>query len=791
MDNKFKTTFLSFLLVLPITLLGQERTDSIFNHIIDPSIHNALSVISTVDTSQTRVVSASRSAKYISDLPLTIYVITHDEIVKNGYTTLADALKNLPGIRISQPGTGEYGEGFQIRGLPGNQYAKILINNLPIKPSVVAGMPIGSQLPIRQAERIEVIYGPASAVYGADAVTGVINIILKQADKGTFVRGDVFVGRGGYNFANFTVGGKAGKNKNILEYIFYGNKIETPFIDIYSGHEQAYNPLAILHQNGVKINLSGDLIDPIDINSTFLAQYGITDEDFISSYYGPSYKGTLTKPEFENISSSGHLIGLNINFRGIGLTYNTMYRQTHSSLGLSPTNYRYDNPQNYWADKIQQLALSYSHDFKFFSTSTNLSFLDYSMDNTSSMGLTNLSFDRAYLYSQSLDILFEQLFSIIPTTNSEIVLGGSYQTTNGLPLTSFMDKPFNKNWYSTTNGSSIPSSPITGRFGFNPISYNNFSVFGQGFATFKRFNFLTGLRFDNNSQYGQSINPRLSVQYKALKWLLFKTSAGMAYKAPPASIAYRSLAYIPSNEPDRVKYIALPNPSLKPESYKSIEFGIQIKLGKKVRANLSSFYNEITNPIINTKVPIDIERYPLATAGNDSLWASTYTNSDEAVSRLYGLQANIIFQDIIPKYKLSGELNLSLARQTEEAPELVEFIVSNLQIMPKHMGQLRFTAQPHNNLYIQTNMIWMTKWLRVLIPFEDLYSKLFSDVDGFFTLDFSANIMLDHNLMISMRGNNILDEKYGGFSTPGLDYGLPYNPQIGRNFSVGLTYTFN
>lgn len=88
-------------------------------------------------------------------------------------------------------------------------------------------------------------------------------------------------------------------------------------------------------------------------------------------------------------------------------------------------------------------------------------------------------------------------------------------------------------------------------------------------------------------------------------------------------------------------------------------------------------------------------------------------------------------------------------------------------------------------------MVWMTKWLRVLIPFEELYSKLFSDVDGFFTLDFSANIILDHNLMLTVKGVNILDEKYGGFVTPGIDYGLPYNPQIGRSFSIGLSYRFN
>jgi len=155
------------------------------------------------------------------------------------------------------------------------------------------------------------------------------------------------------------------------------------------------------------------------------------------------------------------------------------------------------------------------------------------------------------------------------------------------------------------------------------------------------------------------------------------------------------------------------------------------------------------------------------------------------------VQATIRLMNIVKKYNMHGELNLSLSRQSEEAPELVEFIVSNIQLMPKHMGQLSLWAQPHKNFTFRTDMVWMTKWLRVLIPFESLYSKLFSDVDGFFTLDFSSTIKLDSNLMIMLKAKNLLNEKYSGFVYPGLEYGMPYSPQVGRNFTIGLSYTFN
>ncbi|MCK5168532.1 MAG: TonB-dependent receptor plug domain-containing protein, partial [Bacteroidales bacterium] len=220
MNKSSYIIFLSLFTLLVLNTIGQNDTTYSF---LKRDLLGLENIRELEDTSGIKVISASRSAKNIEDLPITIYVITHEEIQRNHYTTLADILKYLPGIRVSQPGSGETGEIFQFRGLIGNYYTKILVNNLPIKPTVVNGMPLGAQLPIRQAERIEIIYGPAAAIYGADAVTGVINIITKESDKGTFVRGDILLGSD-YNYINFMVGGKAGKNKNIMQYSFYGSK---------------------------------------------------------------------------------------------------------------------------------------------------------------------------------------------------------------------------------------------------------------------------------------------------------------------------------------------------------------------------------------------------------------------------------------------------------------------------------------------------------------------------------------------------------------------------------------
>jgi len=106
-----------------------------------------------------KIISGSRFPTEAGELPFSSYVITREEIRLNGYETLVDALKMAPGIFSSQPGSGMEGETFLMRGLLGNTYTKILVNDIPVKPSFIASMPIGAQLPIREAERIEIIYG--------------------------------------------------------------------------------------------------------------------------------------------------------------------------------------------------------------------------------------------------------------------------------------------------------------------------------------------------------------------------------------------------------------------------------------------------------------------------------------------------------------------------------------------------------------------------------------------------------------------------------------------------------
>jgi outer membrane receptor for ferrienterochelin and colicin len=769
-----------------ITSPGQIRTEKLGTE----------DLIFQEDSLEMNVISASRSSKRIGELPITIYVVTREEIIKNHYNSLIEVIKSLPGIRVSQPGSGELGESFQLRGLIGNLYTMILINGLPIKPGAVIGMPVLSQLPIRQAERIEVIYGPAAAVYGADAVSGVINIITKEADKGTFVMGDISLGQLDYRSSNFMVGGKAGKNKNIMQYSFYGGLSEVSDLNIKTGYQDVYNPMHYIQNSGKTFTIGSTTYEPIQITDNILRTGGIDPKDFIHDNFPKNYEGTLTLPAIEDLPASSNMLGFQLRYRDISISFNNMYRRSHSSLGQSAYLFKYNNPQNFWGENIRSTTLSYNHEWTpKFITTTNFSGLVYKMDNNTNMGVSFIDYtDKVYRYSASKDLLFEQLFTVMPANGLEIMSGITYKYSGILPQTNFLDSPFNTRDYSFFSNTIKLIDTISNNFGFNPGTDHNFSLFSQGYYSVKSFRFMGGIRIDNNSHYGMSISPRIAGLYIMNPRTSFRGSLGYAYKAPPASMAWQSLAYRAGINLDSLVYISIPNPDLEPEKYRSVELGLIKKYRKGLSLNISIYYNEIRNRIMDYKIPLSELTLPLAIIEPDTATVFSRINSQKSVSRLYGLQATFRMNDIIKSIHMNGELSLTFAKSSEEFPEILQIAgnyLNNFKLIPKHFGQMKLSVQPVKNLYFQITSIWESSWLRVIIPFKEIYNELIKDVDGFYSMDFVANYKIGLNLNSFVKVYNIFDERYGGPGYSGMNTPLPYDPQTGRSIHIGLTYTLN
>ncbi len=110
-----------------------------------------------------------------TDNPYSIQVINSKTIAQMGAQNVSDVLQNQSGVLIGQDPS--LGSSVQLQGL-GGQNVKILINGVPMIGRLNGNIDV-SQIPTEQIERIEIVEGPMSVVYGTDAIGGVINIITK------------------------------------------------------------------------------------------------------------------------------------------------------------------------------------------------------------------------------------------------------------------------------------------------------------------------------------------------------------------------------------------------------------------------------------------------------------------------------------------------------------------------------------------------------------------------------------------------------------------------------------
>ncbi|MCD9028167.1 TonB-dependent receptor [Luteimonas sp. BDR2-5] len=133
----------------------------------------------------TVVVTAAGFEQKLTDAPASISVITREDLAKRPYMTLLDAVRDLEGIDVGET-RDKTGQGtISIRGM-GSDYTLILVNGRrqnnhgDIYPNSFGGNQFNHIPPLDAIERIEVIRGPMSTLYGADAMGGVINIITKR-----------------------------------------------------------------------------------------------------------------------------------------------------------------------------------------------------------------------------------------------------------------------------------------------------------------------------------------------------------------------------------------------------------------------------------------------------------------------------------------------------------------------------------------------------------------------------------------------------------------------------------
>jgi len=233
------------------------------------------------------VVTATRSANTADKTIAPVTIISREDIERSQANSLLDVLRTAPGINFTSNGGTGATSGISIRGSNTN-HVLFLVDGVPIR-SATAGAAAIEFLPISQVEHIEVVRGPRSALYGSDAIGGVIQIFTVKDSKEQLTSS---LGYGSDNTGEFTAAYSSGNENSrlsaglsILEtdgYDFYGR-------DSYGTINSADKDNDAYENYSLSLNGSHKINPDLEISGIYLRSQGE------SEYDGYSDKDTHTR----------------------------------------------------------------------------------------------------------------------------------------------------------------------------------------------------------------------------------------------------------------------------------------------------------------------------------------------------------------------------------------------------------------------------------------------------------------------------------------------------------------
>jgi outer membrane receptor for ferrienterochelin and colicins len=504
------------------------------------------------------VVTASRTARLLSETPASATVIDKELIRAAPVKTIEDVLQSQTGVQVNRPVA--IGEGIPsnivIRGIPGAMAAArtlILVDGIPTN---VSGTPllIVNAIPMESIDRIEIVRGPYSSLYGANAFGGVINIITQEGSgkaKGSFAAETSypFSVLNEY-FGNNTSAANAFRKADTEAYYNVNGTV--------SGGTEKFGVLAstgyrtignyFLNDSGIARNgtrwrnISSANRDYSEYRFFGKARYYCTDNTDVSLHvrYFTSELGAgqtkLLKPDSMDIVTKGNvlLIGPQAKFNlgdGNSIRAGAFYRIVTGEFwneGIDRINAKDTAVQSYWKSSTADWQMEAQGTFALGENNVITTGAEYLHDGADFGATINPSTQQIFQHSSSM--------------NTSIVNGGGF-------------------------------------------IQDELKLFDN------RLNVVPGARLDYQSEFGAVFCPKLGVSYKIIDQLRFRTSAGRSYRAP-------SLAelYLPDLQAI-AGYWVKANPNLKPEYIWGFDAGFDITPLKSLVVKVGPFYNKMTGLI--------------------------------------------------------------------------------------------------------------------------------------------------------------------------------------------------
>ncbi|MBU2912792.1 TonB-dependent receptor plug domain-containing protein [Reichenbachiella agariperforans] len=211
-QNKPRYLLTLIMLVLSIGLAQAQENDE---DILDMSLEDLMNM---------EVTSVSKKAERLQDVASSIYVLTADDIMKSGATTLHEALRNVPGYWGVQTSYSNVYSSIRNSTTENSDPGTVLylLDGTPIQDLMGSVLSFQNfDIPLDEIDRIEVIKGSGGTVYGANSATGVVNIFTKNPEKYDGINIKAEGAAPGYAAVSVRAGGKISEKVAVSGYAKY------------------------------------------------------------------------------------------------------------------------------------------------------------------------------------------------------------------------------------------------------------------------------------------------------------------------------------------------------------------------------------------------------------------------------------------------------------------------------------------------------------------------------------------------------------------------------------------
>ncbi|KMQ51658.1 Outer membrane vitamin B12 receptor BtuB [Chitinispirillum alkaliphilum] len=556
--GSLRGTFISFILLFSALVQGNSA---------DPSDSTDIVKLEEI------VVTATRNERKVSELPVSVSVISREEIASSTAHNIDDLLSGSSGVQVRRNvGMGEgIPSDIMMRGIPGALAATRVLVLVDGIPTNAAGTPflILNVIPLEAVERIEIVRGPYSSLYGANAFGGVINVITRNPKSAVELeartetslpftalynrtngyRGSEFLNssfKKAYYNNSFLFGAQRERFNLLLSggVRSIGNYLMRDSAFVRSGENTFYKEGDNHEYRDVRLMSRGGFFINEDVDLTVHARFFASELGFGLTRGIPGYEVTtkgqmfLLGPQLRVMLGEQSEIGLGGFFRVVDGTF---YGETPYAASHRPT---------FWNSRSGDWQIEGNYIYRSSLAGTWTAGFDYLFNNIS--------------FGATLDSRTKDTISGSYGVDEFISAGGIY-----------LQNEFRLPW---------------------------------------RVELTSGIRSDFNSVSSGSISPKFGFAWRAHDKLILRTSAGTAFRAPATSELF-----MPDMQLNNI-ILLRSNPNLEPERIRSVDGGIEFRPTESFRFVCDIYYNSMKD-LITQRLFID------------DVVGVTHRNVNRAVSR--------------------------------------------------------------------------------------------------------------------------------------------------------------